>query len=76
MADEWREHVARLDGRVDTVQAQLDTHVENSQQRWADNEKDHDLFTKKIDRPTWAVTTIISFLSSVCVGLIVYVVTH
>ena len=72
---DWEVPVARLEGQVKTVQATLESHIEAEREKWADQEETNKEFRKKIDRPSWAITVILSALSSICVGLITYVAT-
>lgn len=76
MGEEWRVHVERLDGRMNTVEARVDAHIKSEDSRWVDQEKYNDKIELKVDRPSWAVTVVITALSSLAVGLMVFVATH
>lgn len=76
MADSIEVRVERLDGKVNTLAATVEQHLKDDDKRWAENRETHKDLYQKVDRPSWAVTVVLSILSSSVVGLGVYVATH
>lgn len=76
MAETWQVEAQRLNGRVDTLEATIEARAKDEDGKWSDNRETHrDLYTK-VDRPSWAVTVVLSCLSSGVVGLAVFALTR
>lgn len=72
---ELAERVAGVEVQVNNLEGWLESHEKKQNSTLEKIEKRLERIEQKLNgRPTWAVSVLVTFLSSVCVGLIVYVV--
>jgi predicted lysophospholipase L1 biosynthesis ABC-type transport system permease subunit len=76
VADEWRKHVARLDGRVNTVAAQVEAHIGEEAKRWDKQDEFNNKVEQKVDRPSRFDSLAQALLLALCTGMAVYLFTH
>ncbi len=69
------ERVAYVERQTENIEGWLSAHEKKQNSSLEKIEKRLERIEQKLNgRPTWAVSVLITFLSSVCIGLIVYVV--
>lgn len=76
MADDWKAPLEEVKGQVRTLSATFEAHAKDDEKRWDENRQTHRELYARTDRPSRFDSTMHALLSSLVVGLAVYLLTH